>query len=309
MFHNDKDWPLTALAPTQEIPPPSGAELIPTKSWQASIELLFRPNKNRTDLVRSLHKGPLRVQRPFYPEDDCCHVYLLHPPGGMVPGDALRVSLELDTRAQALLTTPSAGKVYRSDTAKTVQSQGVSASVASGACLEWLPQETIVFEGAEAELSNQFHLHGDARLCAWDIVVLGRRASGEGFGRGRCLQKIAISRDGVPVLSERTEWLGGSRMLDAPWGMGGMSVCGTLFATVQCDQDVMDTLRDGLAELVASKGWLAAEWGLSQKRDIFLARYLGDSPEQCRKGFIWLWSQLRPLLNGRKACPPRIWNT
>jgi urease accessory protein len=300
---------LTACAPTPELSPGTSAELVPTKSWLASIELGFRAGKKRTDLVRSLHKGPLRVQRPFYPEDDCCHVYLLHPPGGMVPGDALRVVLNLDSGAHALLTTPSAGKVYRSDAAKTTQSQGVSAHVASDACLEWLPQETIVFEGAEADLSNHFALHGNASLCTWDIVVLGRRASGECFSRGHCTQKIDISRDGVLLLKERTEWLGGSRMLDAPWGMGGMSVSGTLFATLQCDQYMMDTLREGLADLVASCGWLPAEWGLSQKRDIFVARYLGDSPEQCRKGFIWLWSQLRPLLNGRTACPPRIWNT
>ncbi|MEX1664357.1 urease accessory protein UreD [Zhongshania arctica] len=300
---------MTARASTPDLSPVTSAELIPTKSWQASIELGFRAGKIRTDLVRSLHKGPLRVQRPFYPEEECCHVYLLHPPGGMVPGDALRVALNLDPGAHALLTTPSAGKVYRSDAAKTVQSQGVSAYIGNDACLEWLPQETIIFEGAEAELSNHFALHGNASLCAWDIVVLGRRASGECFSRGRCTQKIDISRDGVVLLKERTEWLGGSRMLDAPWGMGGMSVSGTLFATLQCDQHMMDTLREGLAELVVSRGWLPAEWGLSQKRDIFLARYLGNSPEQCRKGFIWLWSQLRPLLNGRAACPPRIWNT
>jgi urease accessory protein len=307
---------LTARAPTQEVTEPmavpdkaTGTEYVPIKSWQASIELGFRAGKNRTDLVHSLHKGPLRVQRPFYPEDDCCHVYLLHPPGGMVPGDALRVGLNLDVGAKALLTTPSAGKVYRSDAAKTVQSQGISAQIASAACLEWLPQETIVFEGAEAELNNNFALQGNAALCAWDIVVLGRRASGEGFKNGHCTQKIEISRDGKLLLKERTEWLGGSRMLDAPWGMGGMSVSGTLFATLQCDQQMMDTLREGLAELVAGRGWLPAEWGLSQKREIFLARYLGNSPEHCRKGFMWLWSQLRPKLNGRAACPPRIWNT
>ncbi|CAA0118301.1 urease accessory protein UreD [Zhongshania aliphaticivorans] len=282
---------------------------VSSKSWRASIELTFEARAGRTDLVRSRHKGPLRVQRAFYPEGDCCHLYLLHPPGGMVPGDDLRVALGLSHGAQALLTTPSAGKVYRSDLAKTTQSQGISATLLAGTCLEWLPQETIVYEGAEAELSNSFDLHGDASLCAWDIVVLGRRASGEGFSKGRCLQKIEISRDGIPLLHERTEWLGGSKMLDAPWGMHGMSVSGTLFATLQCDQDRMDSLREGLAELVASRGWLPAEWGLSQKRDIFLARYVGNSPEQCRKGFIWLWSQLRPLLNGRAACPPRIWNT
>lgn len=281
----------------------------PIKSWPAAIELGLRASDMRTDLVRISHKGPLRVQRPFYPEGDCCHVYLLHPPGGMVAGDTLRVAVTLDSGAQALLTTPSAGKVYRSDLAKTAQCQGVSAELADGACLEWLPQETIVFEGAEAELSNHFALQGSAQLCAWDIVVLGRRASGEGFARGRCRQKIEISRDDKPLLVERTEWLGGSAMLEAPWGMGGASVSGSFFVTMSCDQAMMDNLRDGLAQLAVQRNWLAAEWGLSQKRDIFIARYMGNSPEQCRMGFAWLWAQLRPGFNGRDACQPRIWNT
>ncbi|WP_373097939.1 urease accessory protein UreD [Zhongshania sp.] len=300
---------MTAIAPVSTAPAASSPTLPATKSWPAAIELGLRASENRTDLVRISHKGPLRVQRPFYPEGDCCHVYLLHPPGGMVAGDTLRVAVSLGAGAQALLTTPSAGKVYRSDLAKTAQCQGVSAEVADGACLEWLPQETIVFEGAEAELSNQFTLQGDARLCAWDIVVLGRRASGEGFARGRCRQKIEISRDDKPLLVERTEWLGGSAMLNAPWGMGGASVSGSFFATMICDQATMDSLREGLVALAKQSGWLAAEWGLSQKRDIFMARYMGDSPEQCRKGFAWLWSQLRPQFNGRTACSPRIWNT
>ena len=146
------------------MPAPDG---VPSKSWRASIELMFEARVGRTDLVRSRHKGPLRVQRAFYPEGDCCHLYLLHPPGGMVPGDDLRVALGLSHGAQALLTTPSAGRVYRSDLAKTAQAQGISAELLTGTCLEWLPQETIVYEGAEAELSNRFDLQGDASLCAW----------------------------------------------------------------------------------------------------------------------------------------------
>ncbi|MFT5887415.1 MAG: urease accessory protein [Zhongshania sp.] len=284
-------------------------ENVPIKSWPAAIQLDFRARAERTDLVRMEHKGPLRVQRPFYPEGDCCHVCLLHPPGGLVAGDTLRIAVNLQVGSHALLTTTSAGKVYRSDLAKTAQTQGVLAEVGDGACLEWLPQETIVFEGAEAVLSNVFNLQGEAKLCAWDIVVLGRRASGEGFNHGRCLQKIDIRRNGIPILAERTDYVGGSNMLDEPWGMASASVSGTLFATLVCDQQRMDDLRAGLAALAKDSNWLAAEWGLSQKRDIFLARFLGDSPEQCRKGFIWLWSQLRPLLNSREACPPRIWNT
>ncbi|AKH67890.1 urease accessory protein UreH [Spongiibacter sp. IMCC21906] len=278
------------------------------RSWSAAIELELLKGPGRTDIRHVLHKGPLRIQRPFYPEGECCHVYLLHPPGGMVPGDELQVAIDLGTGAEALLTTPSAGKAYKSDKQKTAQLQGITAHISSDACLEWLPQETIIFDGAEAELRNDFHLSGNAKLLAWDIVVLGRRASGESFDAGRCLQRFTILRDGRPLLNERTLWEGGSDMLRANWGMANRWVSGSLFATLEADRATLDVLREGLAAQPYFDK-CQAEWGLSQRRDVFMARYLGNSPEHCRKGFEYLWGQLRPLLNGREACRPRIWNT
>lgn len=284
------------------------AETVAGKFWLAAIELQLRNSPRRTEIGHLLHKGPLRVQRPFHPEGDCCHVYLLHPPGGMVPGDELQVDIGVEAHASALLTTPSAGKAYRSDDRKTPQTQGIRARVEESACLEWLPQETIVFEGAEVALDNEFHLAPHAKLFAWDIVVLGRRASGEAFARGRCRQCFNITRAGRPLLAERTLWEGGSAMLDAPWGMAGRWVCGTLLATLETDRATLDQLRESLA---AQPYYLRkrGEWGLSQRGELFMARYLGDSPEHCRKGFEHLWAQLRPLFNGRAPCRPRIWNT
>ncbi|GAB3369176.1 urease accessory protein UreD [Spongiibacter taiwanensis] len=277
-------------------------------SWHAAIELGLRRGPLRTDVYHVLHKGPLRIQRPFYPEGDLCHLYLLHPPGGMVPGDELQVDLALEAGSSALVTTPSAGKAYRSDRQKTPQLQGICARVEEDACLEWLPQETIIFDGAEAELRNEFHLAAGAQLLAWDIVVLGRRASGESFDEGRCLQRFTILKEGRPLLSERTLWQGGSALLDGPWGMAGRWVSGSLFATLTADRALLDELRDGLAAQ-PYYDQCQAEWGLSQRRDLFMARYLGNSPEHCRRGFTYLWEKLRPLLNGRPACRPRIWNT
>ena len=274
------------------------------KHWAAAIELDFEKRGGRTVLVRSSHVGPLRVQRPFYPEGACCHLYLLHPPGGMVPGDELSVALSLSSGSHLLMTTPSAGKIYRSDAEATRQRQGVAAKVADAALLEWLPQETIVFEGAQGVLHNRFELSGDARLCAWDIVVLGRRASGEAFRRGRCEQLIEVYRDGRPLLHERTRYEGGSKMLEAPWGMASASVSGSMVVTLSATRDQLDALRESLAELA-----LPGEWGLSQKGELLLARYLGDSAEKARWGFEHIWTQVRPMMGQGAVSRPRIWNT
>ncbi|HMV40203.1 MAG TPA: urease accessory protein UreD, partial [Plasticicumulans sp.] len=111
--------------------------------WQARLELGFAPVAARTALVHSAHRGPLRVQRPFHPEaDGSCHVYLLHPPGGVVGGDGLALDVQLAPGARALLTTPSASRFYRSAGARALQRQLLR--VGAGARLDWLPQETIV---------------------------------------------------------------------------------------------------------------------------------------------------------------------
>ena len=289
---------MTAALPPAAIP--AG-----TRSWPAAIRLVFAKGPHRTDMVRCAHYGPLRVQRPFYPEGECCHCYLLHPPGGIAPGDDLRVDVSVQAGAEALLTTPSAGRVYRTDDAGTAQFQGVTAQVEEGACLEWLPQETIVFDGASVTLTNAFELAAEANLLAWEILVLGRRASGESYTSGRCLQHLQVRREGRWLLNERSEFNAGDPMLMAHWGMAGASVTATLLATVDTDLAARDRLRDGLAAFEFE----GALWGLTQKPGVLICRYLGHSPEQARKGFAWLWSVLRPMMSGRAASPPRIWNT
>lgn len=271
----------------------------------------------RTILKTVDHFGPLRVQRPFYPEGDVCHVYLLHPPGGMVGGDSLAIAINLATGAHSLVTTPAAGKLYRVADGVQPQYQGVRARVADGAVLEWMPQETIVFNGARGELLNRFELEGSAQCFGWDIVCLGRRASGESFDTGQLLQKIEIYRGAKPVFLDRVRFDGGSAMLAQPWGMNGKTVSGTLFATAPAGQAFdRDSLRSALST--------DSQWGLTVRQtmstlapdatpcsgeQMLLVRYLGDSAERCRQGFERIWQQLRPQLMSRPAHRPRIWNT
>ena len=286
-------------------------EKIAHREWLATIALEFlgktfsvTDTSAKTKLIRAKHLGPLRIQKPFYPEGDCCHCYLLHPPGGIAAGDDLTISAELAEKSHVLLTTPSAGKVYTSDSHGHPQRQGISAKISSDSCLEWLPQETIVFSGAQVKLTNRFDLEKNGQLIGWDMVCLGRRASGEQFLQGDCTQSIEIYRDNVLLMRERTQWQGGSAALMSPWGMAGHVVSGTLFATLEVTRQQVDDWREGLAALE-----LIGEWGISQKPGVFTARYLGASAEQGRRGFEYLWSQLRPLVNGREMCRPRIWNT
>ncbi len=270
--------------------------------WSASLSLGFTARVGRTVLTRRRHNGPLQVQRPFYPPGDrACHVYLLHPPGGVVGGDSLAIRAQVGCGAHALLTTPAATKLYRSDGAEARLSQELD--IADGAWLEWLPQETIAFDGARAASSTCVELKGTAGFIGWEILCLGRPAAGETYTRGAFTQRFEIRRDGAPLWWERNVLSSGAPVLHAPWGLAGRSVVASLVAVGQAPA-VLAELR---ALLHAERP--DGEFSVSQLREVLVCRYLGDSTEQARAGFTDAWRLLRPALWGIEATPPRIWAT
>ncbi len=115
--------------------------------WRARLELGFANEDSRTRLVRRAHEGPLVVQKPLYPEgEDVCQCIVVHPPGGIAGGDDIELRVDVESGAHAQLTTPGATRWYRNAGADAAQR--IVFSVADGGVLEWLPQGTIVFDGA-----------------------------------------------------------------------------------------------------------------------------------------------------------------
>jgi urease accessory protein len=280
---------------------------IAPRHWLAQLDVRLERRDAKSVLSHVCHLGPLRVQRPFYPEENgCCHLYLLHPPGGMVLGDLLQINIAAASGATGLVTTPSAGKLYGVHEFTEVQRQEVHLTGAQGSCLEWLPQETIVFRGANGRLRTRLDLQADARACLWDIVCLGRPASGEAFVTGRCEQILEVYRDERPLLIERNRFVGGDARMEARWGLNGAPVTGTFLATLKPTRDRVDGLVEALETLASGADH---QWGLTQKGELFVARYLGHSTRLCRQGFEFLWHELRPGLTGTPAIAPRIWNT
>ncbi len=271
------------------------------QAWRARLELAFARRGPATRLVSRLHEGPLRVQKALYPEGEgVCHGIILHPPSGVAGGDQLSLAVEVGPEAHALLTTPGAGKWYRS--AGEVATQSIALHVADDGLLEWLPQENIVFDGAIARLDQHITLARDARLIAWDIFCLGRRAGGERFDRGHLQLATRVSRESRPIWREQADIAGGAALLDSPAGLAGEPVCGIMLASGAVFDDV---LLARLRALVPPAG----QWGITRLPDVLVARYLGDNAEAARAWFVSLWQHLRPLLAGRAAITPRIWNT
>jgi urease accessory protein len=274
---------------------------VATAGWQAELVLGFQRRGARTVLVTRRHDGPLVVQKPLYPEGEAvCHTIVVHPPGGIAGGDSLQLDVEVGRGGHALLTTPGAAKWYRS--AGAWARQTLALRVAPDAVLEWLPQESIVFDAARARLSSEVHLSGDARFIGWELICFGRSGSGERFTRGSCRLSNAVFRDGRPIWLERGHFDGGGKLLASCAGLRGQPVTGTLLA-------VAPEIDDALLGACRQQAPLRGEGAVTRLPQLLVARYLGDSSEAARRYFTALWSILRPALAGREAQEPRIWRT
>ncbi|MDD9940806.1 MAG: urease accessory protein UreD [Myxococcales bacterium] len=288
--------------------PTRGAACDPPRRWDASLELGFRRDARRTTLALRRHKGPLGVQRPFYPEPDgTCHVYLLHPPGGVAGGDALVIDAHLGAGAQALLTTPAAGKLYRCDTQAGPSHQTQRFDVADGACLEWLPQETIVFDAARSQLATRVELAQHAQFLGWEVLCLGRPAAGERFEHGRVRQAFEVYREGRPMFVERGLYEGGAPVLEAPWGLSNQPIMGTMVCVTPAVEGLVEQLRDALPP--NGKGTAQGHFSVSQLREVLVCRYLGARAESALQGFRMAWGIVRTAVYGRQPREPRIWLT
>jgi urease accessory protein len=256
----------------------------------------------RTVLAHVRHEGPLTVQRPLHPEGpSACHAVIVHPPGGVAAGDTLDIDVDVRANAHAVLTMPGAAKFYRCASAPS--RQRVALRVAPGAVVEWLPPETIVFDGAKARATLELDLADDAPAIVWDVVALGRRARNETYAQGRWRQRLAIRRGGTALVDDVLDLRGDDPWLHSRVGLGGHCVVATMVAAgAGVDRGLLDACRDAVGD--------SPRVGLTMPvRGLMAVRCLADEAEQARATFTAIWSRLRHALTGLDPRPLRLWAT
>jgi urease accessory protein len=269
--------------------------------WRANLDLSFSRRDDRTLLAARSHRGPLQIQKALYPEGPgVCHVTVLHPPGGLAGGDALGISARLESGSRVCLTTCGAAKWYRCP--RVGAQQQLHFSVAAGGALEWLPRESILFDGSKAHMQLDVELAPDAQFLGWEILCFGRRASGEGWHGGGLRLRSRIRQAGQPLWCERANLLAGSGFDSSPVGLAGYSVSGTLVAA---GADIGAELL-GACRAVVPRG-LDSRVGVTRLPKVLLARYLGHSSQDAFDWFASVWKVLRPSLLNQPAIAPRLW--
>lgn len=283
--------------------------------WTAELNLELAVVADFTRVTKVSHVGPLRIQRPFYPEGDgTSHLIILHPPGGVVGGDELRLNSVLHAGAHGLVTTPAATKIYRTLGPSSQLRQEFL--VGAGALLEWLPQETIAFTGAKADIRTKVRLASDAKFIGWELLCLGRPAAGETFARGRLVQRLELWRDETPLYLDRLDLCADAAVLEAKWGLFAQPVVATMIlaggpsSLSPLIRECLGQLREAPAgDLVAGTGLPALRLTASDLEGATVVRYVGPSVPECWNAFIAIWQVVRPLFSGTVATLPRIWNT
>jgi len=268
--------------------------------WQAHLNLSFEHSGVRSVLQKSQHYGPLRVQRPFYPEGDLAHVYILHPPGGVVGGDQLDIKLNVCNKAQVLCTTPGSGKFYLSAGDWAYLNQTLKVKAASS--LEWLPQENILFAGARLRSRTRIEVEDDGVFIGCDISCLGRPTSNEIFDHGAFDSRVEFYVNKQLLLVENLRVFD-QQSLTAATGLRGNAVQATMFA-FPCTEEHLELVRKKIADESVSNLLAATLFD-----GLLVVRALGADSQKLKQQFISIWQILRPSLLNRPACLPRIWAT
>ena len=270
--------------------------------WEAILELGFEHVGGTSRLVHRRHRGPLCVQRPFYPVPEGeCQVIVLHPPGGIVGGDRLFLDITVGEQAEVLITTPGATRFYRSVGATALLE--TTLRVGPAGLLEWVPQETLLFDSARAQIGTRVELARGARFLGWEITGLGLPASGREFESGACHTRWEIWREAEPLWIDRAHFCGGDERLTAAWGLAGHSVTASLIF-VGDDPSSLDVVRAHLDEQ-PFEGLASA----TRLRDVLVCRALARSTHRVLDLFSSLRDRLRSDVLDSPASTPRIWAT
>jgi urease accessory protein len=263
-------------------------------------EIRFVERLGASRLTHLYQHDPLRVLFPTPPEGDIANAVLVTTSGGLVGGDRLDIAVELGARARLHATAQAAEKVYRSagpDTRVTI-----ALRAEAGAWLEWLPPETILFDGARLRRHARIDLAGDAGFLGGEILVFGRTARGERLTQGLVHDGWELRRDDRLVWADALHLDGDLPRISAdPACLDGAVACATLILADKTAPRLLDPAR----AFIADSG---VRGGATRLGELLLARFLAPDAAGLRRAYAGLAGMLRNEARGLPVLLPRLWH-
>lgn len=260
---------------------------------RGAITLAFKRDDAATRIETLYHSHPLRVLFPRAAKDDPLTAAIATVSGGIAGGDRLTLDIRANAEAEALVVAQAAEKVYRAPDPDPAQIT-LTLSAGTKATLEYLPQETIIFDQARLHRQTNVLLDDDtAQLMAGELLVFGRGAYGEVFQSGALRENWAVSIGGRLVWRDAFQW--SAEAAASPFGLGNAKALGTIVMAHPNPSSLIARVRDYAIETV--------QIGATQIGPLTLVRFLGPEPAAVRTGFMTLWGQLR---EGSMMRPSRL---
>jgi urease accessory protein len=262
-------------------------------------EIRFSRKDGLTALSHLFQRAPCRVLFPNAPADDLPLAALLTTSGGLAGGDRVRISVAVERGAQAVVTTQAAEKIYRSLGPDT--RVDVALSVAADAWLEWIPQETILFDRARLSRRTTVEIESGGRLLAAEMLVFGRAARGERLSAGLLHDRWTVREAG------RLRWVDAIRLLgdvasqlDAPAGFDGAAAVATAIYVGGNAASLLPLARALALDSDSRAGATVID-------GILLARFIARDARILRADLADYLAHLRRAAADLPARVPRLW--
>lgn len=283
-----------AISPSETTAPVS--RVAPLRRWaDGAAEVSFTQVGGETRLRHLYQSDPCRVLFPRHADDAPKEAVIVTTSGGVVGGDRMRFEIDAAVDCVATVTTQAAEKIYRAAGADSE----IDVTVTATDCgfLEWMPQETILFDGARLRRRTRLDIKGSARVLAGEIVVFGRRARDEKFTYGFLHDDWRVFKEGRLVWADALHLesdIGGT--IENAHAFDGAAAVAT---AIYCAPDAAERL-ECVRELIG-------QGGASCVDGILVIRLVNTDAAALRADFTQFWKSFRHETAGLPAVVPRVW--
>jgi urease accessory protein len=229
------------FAATLQSEDPARAEPVLQRT-RGEAAIVFKAVAGRTRLENLRQNGSAKIRLPKVEAGAPPLAVLINTAGGLTGGDRLSSAVTIRSGARATVTTQACEKIYRS--AGGDAEVTASLNVGEGARLDWLPQQTILFDGARLSRRLEANLAADATLLAVEATIFGRTARGERVRSGFFRDRWRIHRNGKLIFADdlRFDWAVAG-LLDRPAVLAGACAMATILYAGREPERHLDRLR------------------------------------------------------------------